>query len=199
MGNRELERLIRKIVKEAPIDYGNYPERMDPRSERKVSDPESIYAKTRAFKGPENVEKMAGTRFKEIVDYVKRYYGTNQNLTNPQVKSAIQIEQMGAVRQAMMIESSKKSELKDLAVEIAAKEEGWLPYSLTIEEAKEEGVITVNAIQGGGTKYGFEFINVEAFLNEKKINPNKFKMESGKLPKLELPKNFSFDIDELTP
>jgi hypothetical protein len=199
MGNRELEKLIRKIIKEAPIDYGDYPERMDPRSERKISDPEGIYAKTRAFKGPENVEKMAGTRFKEIVDYVKRYYGTNQNLTNPQVKLAIQSEQMNAVRQAMMIESSKKTELKDLAVEIAAKEEGWLPYSVTLEEAVEQDIVSVNPIQGGGTKYGFEFINVDAFLNEKKINPNKFKMESGKLPKLELPKDFTFDIDELTP
>lgn len=199
MGNRDLEKLIRKIVKEAPIDYGDYPERMDPSAERKISDPEGIYAKTRAFKGPENVEKIAGTRFKEVVDYVRRYFGTTQNITNPQVKRAIQMESAMAISQVMTIESSKKNELKDLAVEIAAKEEGWLPYSVTLEEAVEEGIVTMSPIQGGGTKYGFEFINVDAFLNEKRINPNQFRMQAGKLPKLELPKDFSFDIDELTP
>jgi hypothetical protein len=49
------------------------------------------------------------------------------------------------------------------------------------------------------TRYGFEFINVDAFLNEKKINPSQFQMKEKDLPKLELPPNFSFDIDELTP
>lgn len=199
MGNKDLERFIRKIVNEAPIDYGDYPERMDPRAEKKISDPEGIYAKTRAFGGASNVEKVAGTRFKEIVDYVKRYFGTTQNITNPQVKRAIQVEQMTAVQQSMMIETSHKDKLKDLAVEIASKEEGWLPYSITLADAVEEGVITKTPIQGGGTKYGFEFINVDAFLNEKRINPNQFKMEKSKMSKLELPKDFSFDINELTP
>jgi hypothetical protein len=109
------------------------------------------------------------------------------------------MEQMRSVQQAMMIENSHTSELKDLAVEIAAKEEGWMPYSLTLEEAIEGGSINKSPIQGGGTKYGFEFINVEAFLNEQRINPNQFQMAKAKLPKLELPPNFSFDIDELTP
>ena len=47
MGNKDLERLIRKIVKEAPVDYGDYPERMDPRSQAKIEDPEGLYAKNR--------------------------------------------------------------------------------------------------------------------------------------------------------
>ena len=124
MGNKDLERLIRKVIKEAPVDYGDYPERMDPKSQKKVEDPEGIYAKNRAFKGGvSDVEKITGTRFKEVVDYVKRYFGTEENITSPLVKRSIQMEQMRSVQQAMMIENSHKSELKDLAVEIAAKEE----------------------------------------------------------------------------
>ena len=200
MGNKDLERLIRKVIKEAPVDYGDYPERMDPKSQKKVEDPEGIFAKNRAFKGGvSDVEKIAGTRFKEVVDYVKRYFGTEENITSPLVKRSIQMEQMRSVQQAMMIENSHKSELKDLAVEIAAKEEGWMPYTSTLEEAIEGGSINKSPIQGAGTRYGFEFINVEAFLNEQRINPNEFQMDKPKLPKLELPPNFSFDIDELTP
>ena len=74
MGNRNLERLIRKIVNEAPVEYGDYPERMHPRTQQRIEDPEGIYAKNRGFKGGVgDVEKMTEKRFKEIVDYVKRY------------------------------------------------------------------------------------------------------------------------------
>ncbi len=60
MGNRELERLVRKIVKEAPVDYGDYEERMHPRTQQRIEDPEGIYAKNRAFRGGvSDVEKIA--------------------------------------------------------------------------------------------------------------------------------------------
>ena len=112
MGNTELERLIRKIVKEAPVDYGDYPERMDPRSQAKIEDPEGLYAKNRAFKGGvSDVEKITGTRFKEIVDYVKRYYGAEGNITGRSVKRSIQMEQMYAVRQAMLLEPQHREAL----------------------------------------------------------------------------------------
>lgn len=200
MGKDILEKLVRKIVKEAPIDYGDYPERMDPKTQRRIEDPENIYAKTRSFKGGvSDVEKIAGKRFKEIVDYVKRYFNKTGNITDPYVANSIMMEQMQAVRQVMILESGKKDVLKDLAVEIAAKEEGWMSYSLSMEDAISEGTITKNPIQGGGTKFGFEFIDVDAFLNEQRIDPNQFQMKKKDLPKLELPPNFSFNIDELTP
>jgi hypothetical protein len=200
MADKDLERLIRKIIKEAPVDYGDYPERMDPKTQSRIEDPENIYAKNRAFKGGvSDVEKIAGTRFKEVVDYVKRYFNTQENITDPHVMRSIMMEQMRAVQQSMTIETSHKDKLKDLAVEIAAKEEGWLDYSLTMDDAIDNGDVSKSPIQGAGTRYGFEFINVDAFLNEKKINPSQFQMKEKDLPKLELPPNFSFDIDELTP
>jgi hypothetical protein len=200
MGNKDLERLIRKIVKEAPVDYGDYPERMDPRSQSKIEDPEGLYAKNRAFrKGVSDVERITGTRFKEIVDYVKRYYGTEDNITEPSVKRSIQMEQMNSVRQAMSIEPSHKEELRDLAVEIASKEAGWMSPDMTMSEALENGLITKRITENGGTIYEYDFFNLLTFLGEQPIDPNVFKMQAKEMKKLELPPNFSFDVDELTP
>ena len=117
MADKDLERLIRKIIKEAPVDYGDYPERMDPKTQRRIEDPENIYAKNRAFKGGvSDVEKIAGTRFKEVVDYVKRYFNTQENITDPHVMRSIVAEMMSAAQQSMIIESSHKDKLKYLAV-----------------------------------------------------------------------------------
>jgi hypothetical protein len=199
MGNRELERLVRKIIKEAPIDYGDYPERMHPRTQQRIEDPEGIYAKNRAFRrGVSDVEKLAGDRFKEIVNYVKRYYSTESNITDPQTKRLIQTEQMSAVRQAMTLEPRHREQLRDLAVEIAAKEEGWMPYDKTMEDAIEEGIVVKNNKEGG-VVYEFDFVNMLTFLGEQRINPGIFQMKPKKNEKLQLPPNFSFDIDELTP
>jgi hypothetical protein len=199
MANIDLERLVRKIMKEAPIDYGDYPERMHPRTQQRIEDPEGIYAKNRAFrKGVSDVERVAGKRFKEVVDYVKRYFGTDRNITDPSVKMAIQMEQMRSVRQAMSLETSKREQLRDLAVEIAAKEEGWLPYSTNMEDAINDGLV-VKTRKDGGVVYEFDFVNMLTFLGEQSIDPEIFQMEPEKNKKLPLPPNFSFDVDELTP
>lgn len=200
MGNKDLEDLIRKIVKEAPVDYGDYPERMDPRAQAKIEDPEGLYAKNRAFrKGASDVERITGRRFKEIVDYVKRYYGAEGNITEPSVKRAIQMEQMNSVRQAMMIEPSHRESLRNLAVEIASKEAGWMGPDLTMEEALEQGLITKRVSDEGGAIYEYDFFNLLTFLGEQRVDPSKFQMEKKEKKKLELPPNFSFDVDELTP
>ena len=199
MRDSEINRIIKKVIKEAPVDYGDYEERMHPRSQAKIEDPEGIYAKNRGFRqGVGDVERIAGNRFKEIVDYVKRYYGTDRNITDPQVKRSIQMAQMQAVSQVMRIEPAHREQLRDLAVEIAAKEEGWLPYAKSMEQAIEDGLVAKEEKQGG-IEYQFDFINVLTFLGEQRIDPNMFQMKPKEMKKLELPKNFSFDIDELTP
>ena len=210
MKEKYIQRLINKVITEAPVDYGDYPERMHPRTQSNIENPEkNLYGKNKAFKGgTSDVEKMTSRRFKDIVDYVKRYYGIlddegrpnkGVNITDPRVKYGIQMEQMKAVQEVMRFEGPKKDELKDLALEIAAKEEGWLPYSKTLEDAIDDGTVEKEQSRGAGTKYKFEFINVEAFLNEKRIDPNQFQMEKEEEPEFEIPANFSFDVDELTP
>ena len=210
MKEKYIQRIINKVIKEAPVDYGDYPERMHPKTQSNIEDPEkNLYGKNKAFKGgTSDVEKMTSTRFKDIVDYVKRYYGIvddqgrpnkSINITDQRVKYGIQVEQMRAVQEVMRLEGPKKDELKDLALEIAAKEEGWLPYSKTLEDAIDEGMVEKELSRGAGTKYKFEFVNVLTFLNEEKINPNQFQMEKEEEPEFEIPANFSFDVDELTP
>jgi hypothetical protein len=210
MKDKYIQHLINKVINEAPVDYGDYPERMHPKTQSNIEDPEkNLYGKNKAFKGgTSDVEKMTSTRFKDIVDYVKRYYGIvddqgrpnkSINITDQRVKYGIQVEQMKAVQEVMRLEGPKKDELKDLALEIAAKEEGWLPYSKTLEDAIDEGMVEKELSRGAGTKYKFEFVNVLTFLNEEKINPNQFQMEKEEEPEFEIPANFSFDVDELTP
>jgi len=210
MKEKYIQRIINKVINEAPVDYGDYPERMHPRTQSNIEDTEkNLYGKNKAFRGgTSDVEKMTSKRFKDIVDYVKRYYGIVDdqgrpnktiNITDPRVKHGIQVEQSRSVGEAMRIEANKKDELKDLALEISAKEEGWLPYSKTLEDAIDEDLIEKVESRGAGTKYKFEFINVEVYLNEKRINPNQFQMEKEEEPEFELPDNFSFDVDELTP
>ena len=195
-----MKNINKKIVKEAPVDYGDYPERMDPKVEKQLGDPEGIYAKNRAFrKGVSDVERLGGTRFKEIVDYIKRYYNNPSNATDEMFKSTMTQEMMRTVRQALMLEQSHKDELKDLSVEIAGKSEGWIPYSKTLDELIESGVITKHPTNGSGTKYEFEFFNVLTYLSESAINPNEFKLKPDNLPKIPIPSNFSFDINDLTP
>jgi hypothetical protein len=98
----------------------------------------------------------------------------------------------------MSREPNYREQLRDLAVEIAAKEEGWMPYSKTMEEAIGEGLV-VKERKMGGVVYQFDFVNMLTFLGEQRIDPNQFQMKPQKNEKLPLPKNFSFDIDELTP
>jgi hypothetical protein len=208
MSEELLKRLIRRVIKEAPVDdyLQDYPERMHPRTKERIEDPEGIYAKNKAFpSGVSDVERVAATRFKEIVDYVKRYYGTDRNITDPSVKRAIQMEQMMAVRQVMSIEPRHREALRDLAMEIASKEEGWMPYSveddqpLTMKDAIESGLVVKRQSNKGGVIYEFDYVKIQTYLGEKPINPNAFQMKPAKLEKLPIPANFSFDIDDLTP
>jgi hypothetical protein len=200
MGHKYIESLVRKIINEAPVDYGDYPERMDPRVQQKLEDPESIYAKNRGFAGGvSDVERLSGDRFKEIVDYVKRYYTTERNITDPSVMTAIQMEQMMAVRQAMTKEPRYREKLRDLAVEIGAKENGWMPHNVTMENAIRQGLVKKRKSKDGGTIYEFELVNLLTFLGEQSIDPTIFQMKPKKNEKLPIPPNFSFDIDELTP
>lgn len=202
MGNRELENYIRKIVKEAPVeDYfdADFPERMDPKVKARLEDPESIYAKNKAFRGgASDVERLGATRFKEIVGAVRNFYGEERNLTSPQVKAEIQGIQMSAVREVLSLEQMHREPLRDLAVQIAASSRGWLPVGITIEEAIEQGTL-LKKRQEGGVLYEFDFINLLTFFGEKRIDPKIFKEKPAQNVKLPIPPSFSFDADELTP
>jgi len=164
----DLTRVIKRIVKEAPIDYGDYPERMDPRLERKFGDPEGMFAKNPAFrKGAADVERLAGGRFKEVVNRVRSAFN-QPDVSSNQVKQQIMQQMMGLTNQIMRIESQHNEELKDLALELALEETGtdsdWYEFDLTLGAA-DSGM-------------------------------GEFRMKPEEKPKFEMPK--SFDIDDET-
>jgi hypothetical protein len=99
----------------------------------------------------------------------------------------------------MSIEPDHREELRDLAVEIASKESGWMSPDMTMEQALENGTITKRQGENGGVIYEYDFFNLLTFLGEQPIDPNVFRMQPKEMKKLELPPNFSFDVDELTP
>ena len=152
---------------EAPVDYGDYPERMDPNLERKLGSPESLYAKNPAFrKGAGDVERLAGTRFKEVVDRVRDAFD-QPNLSSNQVKQQIMQQMMMITQRIMSIESQHNEELVELALELALEETGterdWYEYDLTL----------------GGTP----------------PRAGEFQMKPKEKPKFELPKSFDIDIE----
>ena len=76
------------------IDYGGRPERMDPNLERKLGDPESLYAKNPALRGGvQDVQKLVSSRFGKVVDKLKQVTGI-QDLTSGQVKQMLMGEMM---------------------------------------------------------------------------------------------------------
>lgn len=152
---------------EAPIDYGDYPERMDPNLERKVGSPESLYAKNPAFrKGVGDVERLIGKRFKEVIDRVRDAYN-QPNLSSEQVKRQIMMQMNMLTMQVMRIESEHNEELVDLALDLALEETGsdrdWYQFDLTL----------------GGTP----------------PQTGGFQMKPKDKPKFEIPTSFDIDVE----
>jgi len=115
-----VKRLTQKILGEAPMDYGDYPERMDPKTEKEISNPESTFAKALRG-GSAKVEQLASARFKKIADRLRELTGI-PNLTGDGAAFLLQRELMNATVLAMEIESQHKSELEQLAVKACLEE-----------------------------------------------------------------------------
>ena len=116
-----------RVVREQ-IDYGDYPERMDPNLERKLGSPESLYAQNPAFKKKEkDVQRIAASRFKKVVDKLRQARSL-QTIT-PNMIQRIYMEEMSKVPTIIQIESRHKEALEELAKKVSLDEtevpEGW--------------------------------------------------------------------------
>jgi hypothetical protein len=103
------------------IEYDpEHPERMNPGLERRLSSGEHVFGKSKSLPvGSETQnysEKLAGQRFKEIINKVKRYHGV-QNINPMMMQQMFQI--MGEVSQ---IEARHKEALERLAIDIVSEE-----------------------------------------------------------------------------
>jgi len=163
-----------KVIREQ-IDYGDYPERMDPNLERKLKSAESLYAQNPAFrKGAKDVSRIASSRFKKVVDKL-RQARTLQSIT-PNMIQRIYMEEMSKVPMIIQIEARHREELEELAKKVSLEEtevpEGWY--------------------------------QIEALLNREPIDVSNFRFdpeedeeeeEEDEKQKIEIP---SFDVEDLT-
>lgn len=116
-----------RSLKEAPIDYGDRPERMSPDLERQLSSGETPLSGNIAFpklkqglKTTNFEELIATKRFKDVVSKVKHYTGA-QNLSGNAFRQ-LMMAMMQSFNKIVEIESSNKRYLENLAIDIVKKE-----------------------------------------------------------------------------
>jgi hypothetical protein len=129
LSNREIDKIVKRVLKEAPIDYEG-PERMDPSIERKILDKKTPYSKHPAMPkmSRDFVELISSKRFNNTVSKLKtilqRTTGSTAQLSgrNPLMSLMMLVSQ--AINQTSRIESRHKKDLEDMAVELVKKELG---------------------------------------------------------------------------
>ena len=154
MKSKKVLKQFNKQLFEAPIDYGDRPERMDPSLQGKVESGDFPGAGSKAYPSvppegvPDNFEELvASERFKSVVDKVKNYTG----LRNVTPQSFMQLQQMlmSSTRKILELESQHKEQLEELAVKIVREEMAIPPDALQFD-AKIVGMgeIDMEGMQG---------------------------------------------------
>jgi len=126
----------KNTIHEAPIDYGDRPERMSPDVEGKINRGETPLSKNPAFPDiqggqvPQTFEQLiASKRFKDVVDKVKRYTG-QENISGQNALMQLQMAMMRGVQDLFAIQRNNKEYLENLAVDLVRKEMGVRPDQL---------------------------------------------------------------------
>ena len=120
---------MKKKIKEAPIDYGNRPERMAQDIEAKIQGRETPLSDNPALDididGDGVVstfeELLASKRFKDVVDKVKHYTGIT-DISNQNSLMELQMMLQRAVQQVKSIENDNEEYLENLAIDLVKKE-----------------------------------------------------------------------------
>lgn len=118
-----------KKINEAPIDYGDRPERMAPDIQAKIQGRETPLSDNPALDidvdGDGVVssfeEKLASKRFKDVVDKVKQYTGLT-DISGPNAFMELQMMLARAVQDVKSIENQNEEYLENLAVDLVTKE-----------------------------------------------------------------------------
>ena len=162
--------MARKLKEQ--IDYGNTPERMDPNLERKLANPEGMYATNPAMKkGVADVQRLVSKRFQKVADKLRQVTGI-QDLSSQQVQGMVYQEMMRKLPNIMRIEAAHRDELIELAKE-ASLDDAEVP----------EGRYQIEASLGMPDTGNF------------RMEPEDDEDEEEGEEKLQFP---SFDLDELT-
>lgn len=160
------------------IDYGNRPERMDPRLVSNLENPEGLYAKNPAMrKGAADVQRLVSSRFGKVADKLKEITGI-ADISSQQVQAMIYHEMMSKVPSLMRLEARYREQLEELAVEASLDEtevpEGWFEIEPYLNR---------------------EPIDVSNFRYEPEEDDEEEEEEEEK--KLKMPQQ-SFDVEDLT-
>ena len=144
MKTRKILREFTKNMFEAPIDYGDRPERMDPSLQGKLETGEFPGAGSKAYPSvppegiPSNFEELiASERFKSVIEKVKNYTGVRD--VTPQSFMQLQRMLMGSLQRILQLESQHKEQLEELAVKIV-REEMAVPPDAVQFDAKIVGM-----------------------------------------------------------
>jgi len=155
------------------INYGDRPERMDPRLERKLASPESLYAQNPAMKkGAQDVQRLVSSRFGKVADKLKQVTGI-EDISSQQVQGMVYQEMMRKLPAIMRIEAAHREELEDLAKEASLEE----------------------------TEVPEDWFEIDARLNRDGIDTSDFRYQEEKPEKKEkpeMPEIPSFDVEDLT-
>ena len=158
------------------IDYGDYPERMDPGLERKLRDPEHPFAKNPAFQeGSEEIQRLATRRFKQVVDKVRQVTG-REAINSPMVARMLIAEVYQKIPQIISIESRHKDALEKLSSD-ASVDEAQIPK---------------------------DWFVIESYLNREPIDTSNFRLAAEELKEeneeetKELMIKAGFNVEELT-
>jgi hypothetical protein len=165
---------MRKIKEQ--VNYGDRPERMDPSLERKLGDPQGLYAQNPALRRKEkDVQRLVSSRFGKVADKLKEVTGI-EDISSKSVQSMLYREMMSKVPSIMAIESRHRDALERLAVEASLEE----------------------------TETPSDWYQIEAYLNRQPIDVSNFRYqeEPDEKDDEEQDENLSFksfDIEDLTP
>lgn len=164
------------------IDYGAYRERMDPSLERKLRDPErNLYGNNPAMgRGSEDVQKLATSRFKKVVDKLKQATGI-QDLTVRDIQQILMAELGRAVYAVKPIENRHTEELQNLAIRAALK-------TTETPEDQYEIIATLTGNQGEIDADNFNFEPADLGNQDNENEPN-YGQENP---------DYGFGADELT-
>ena len=162
-----------KKIKEQ-LNYGNRPERMDPKLVQKLASPENLYAQNPAMKkGTKDVQRLVSDRFQKVAEKLSQVTGID-NLSSQQTQGMVYQEMMRKLPSIMRIEAQHREELEQLAIQASLDE----------------------------TEVPADWFEIEALLNRQPINTGDFRMKPEKDKEEEeedeSPEIPSFDIDDLT-
>lgn len=120
---------MRKKISEAPIDYGDRPERMAPDIQSKIQGRETPLSDNPALDidvdndGVVSTfeELLASKRFADVIDKVKQYTGLT-DISGPNAFMELQLMLKQAVEQVKAIENQNSEYLENLSVDLVKKE-----------------------------------------------------------------------------